>query len=288
MAKRGPLNKLLTDEQEKAIKGEKELSDVGRRQANKVARDKLEFYLKSASDALLILDKLPDLIENLPDPEKEKFKNPEYIAALLDVVDKYLAFVDPWPIGETEEGDLLRSRTYASESRTPGKCYIQGDYMTALPEEIALWERLKDHAARLQYYIDPYLILPPGSRQPWGPAEWTTIERSRRPTMASINYLNKWRDVEGIGRAAPVWVDEEEVRRHKRWNPKPLPVKHKVAEDPRTPPQPESMEEALALEEEARREAAETEEGPAPTVHPDMKGFKGTLAPLEPLNPPEE
>lgn len=283
MAKRSPLNKLLTDEQEKAIKGEKELSDVGRRQANKVARDKLEFYLKSASDALLILDKLPDLIKNLSESEREKFKNPEYIASLLDVVDKYLEFVDPWPIGETEEGELLSIKTFAKPR------VVDTRYVTALPEEVETWERLKEHAARLQYFIDPYLITP--DYRPPDLNEWILRERPRRSypeSMGATHYVHRWTDDQGRGRAKLAEVDEEEVRRHKRWNPKPLPVKYKVAEDPRTPPQPESMEEALALEEEARREASETEEGPAPTLHPTMKDHKGTFGPLEPLIPPEE
>ena len=234
MAKRGPLKKLLTDEQEKAIKGEKELSDVGRRQANKVARDKLEFYLKSASDALLILDKLPDLIKNLPDPEKEKFKNPEYIAALLDVVDKYLAFVDPWPIGESEEGELLSIKTFAKRSGDPGKCWVESRYMDALPEEIETWERLKEHAARLQYFIDPYLISPDAPPDGW--REWSDRERPRRQSMTGTNYFTWWRDEAGIRLATPVMVDEEEVRGQKRWNPKPLPVKYEVAEDQRSVP----------------------------------------------------
>jgi len=232
MTSRGPLNKLLTDKQEKAIKGEKELSDVGRRQANKVARDKLEFYLRSASDALLILDKLPDLIENLAESEKEKFKNPEYIAALLDVVDKYLEFVDPWPIGETEEGELLSIKTFAKRSGEPGKCWVESRYMDALSEEIETWERLKEHAAHLQYFIDPYLISP--DAPPDGIREWFDRERLRRQFVTGTNYFIRWRDEEGIGRTAPVLVDEEEVRRHKRWNPRPLPVKYEVAEDQRS------------------------------------------------------
>ena len=232
MTSRGPLNKLLTDEQEKAIKGEKELSDVGRRQANKVARDKLEFYLRSASDALLILDKLPDLIENLAESEKEKFKNPEYIAALLDVVDKYLEFVDPWPIGETEEGELLSIKTFAKRSGEPGKCWVESRYMDALSEEIETWERLKEHAAHLQYFIDPYLISP--DAPPDGIREWFDRERLHRQFVTGTNYFTRWRDEEGIGRTAPVLVDEEEVRRHKRWNPRPLPVKYEVAEDQRS------------------------------------------------------
>jgi hypothetical protein len=234
MTPRGPLKKLLTDEQEKGFKGEKELSDVGRRQINKVARDKLEFYLKSAPDVLLILERLPDLIANLPESEREKFKSPEYLASLLDVVDKYLEFVDPWPIGETEEGDLLSIRTFAQRSGEPGKCWVESRHMDALPEEIALWVKLKNHAARLQHFIDPYLISPNYPTE--DDREWYERERSRRQFVTGTTYFTRWRDEKGIRLAAPVLEDEEEVKRHKRSNPKPLPVKYEVAEDQRSVP----------------------------------------------------
>jgi len=55
---------------------------------------------------------------------------------------------------------------------------------------------------------------------------------------------------------------------------------------PSSSPREEEEETAPLTEAEAAEieaEAADMEEGPAPTLHPDMKNFKGTLAPTEPL-----
>ena len=230
MPKKRPL--LLTDNQRAGLLGEKKLSEPGKRQNDMVAREKLEFYLRSAKDAELILDALPQLVKRLPEEEKDRFARREYLAPLLNVVEKFLDLLDPWPIGESEEGELLSIKTFAKRSGEPGKCWVESRYMDALPEEIETWERLKEHAARLQYFIDPYLISP--DAPPDGIREWFDRERHRRQFVTGTNYFARWRDEEGIGRAAPVLVDEEDVRRHKRWNPTPLPMKYEVAEDQRS------------------------------------------------------
>lgn len=232
MPKKRPL--LLTDNQRAGLLGEKKLSEPGKRQNDMVAREKLEFYLRSAADAEIILDNLPQLVKRLPKEEKERFARREYLAPLLNVVEKFLELLDPWPIGEPEEGELLSIKTFAKRSGEPGKCWVESRYMDALPEEIETWERLKEHAARLQYFIDPYLISPNYPTE--DDREWYERERDRRVFVTGTNYFTWWRDEAGIRLAAPVLVDEEEVRRHKRWNPKPLPVKYKVAEDQRSVP----------------------------------------------------
>ena len=179
-------------------------------------------HINAAAD---LLSRLAEIVE--PGPARS-----EYLAPLLDVVDKYLEFVDPWPIGESEEGELLSIKTFAKRSGEPGKCWVESRYMDALTEEIETWKRLKEHAAHLQYFTDPYLISP--NAPPDGIREWFDRERLHRQFVTGTNYFTRWRDEEGIGRAAPALVDEEEIRRHKRWNPRPLPVKYEVAEDQRS------------------------------------------------------
>ena len=114
MPKKRPL--LLTDNQRAGLLGEKKLSEPWKRQNDMVAREKLEFYLRSAADAEIILDNLPQLVKRLPKEEKDRFARREYLAPLLNVVEKFLELLDPWPIGESEEGDLLSIKTFAKGS----------------------------------------------------------------------------------------------------------------------------------------------------------------------------
>jgi len=151
---------LLTIEQKKRLitRGEKKESKLDaykKRHNDQVVLKKFGDYLESIPDMLLIL-------EHMPSEKISKKLKQEHISLMLDLLDRLIERLDPWPIGEHENGEQWAFKTYGCSFPTCelGKCVIETASRTALEEDINLHRQLKNHLNKLWPYVDPCIPDP--------------------------------------------------------------------------------------------------------------------------------
>lgn len=234
-----PETPLLTIEQRKRLitrdeKKESELDAYKKRHNDQVVLKKFGDYIESIPDVLLILKHMP--------PEKiAKKLQLAQVPAMLDLIETLLQKVDPWPVVERKDIGFAAYKTAAAQGSNlkPGECYIGTMAWSASDEEIAVNKRLKEHLDTIQHYVDPYLVDPVCHKPKYEilPAAeiMKALRAGERSGFLSISYFRSWADEKGIVYREPVIVKEDELK-FKRWNPKGLPRKYDVPEQPKEPP----------------------------------------------------
>jgi hypothetical protein len=162
----------------------------------------LKEELEGLDDASRLLDELPESYLEKIDFEKiavfatgltekliEKRSPSQAIPAMLDLIESILLQLDPWPIGEHEEGGSWAFKIYgntASECPTiePGKCIIFSISRNASDDEIELHRRLKDHFNLVRRFVDP-CIPDPVCRDP------KYIEEQRNKALEITKEISK-------------------------------------------------------------------------------------------------
>jgi hypothetical protein len=124
----------------------------------------LNYRLKTKSNQIdQVLQEINLLIKNVSDESiKESISN-KTISSLIEILEKILLVLDPWPIGVDEKGEgVLAFRIYGhtKSSINSGKCTIQSKYCTAAQEEIELDYLLTNHLNKIRYYVDPCIPDP--------------------------------------------------------------------------------------------------------------------------------
>lgn len=164
---------LLTPNQRGGLLRTRKMSNAARRQNDKVCRDKLELYLQSASDALLILERLPELIEHLKKEDRERALNPERIELMLKVVEKFLELANPGPIVENNANIVGKSVFRTAIVRNERGLDLMTFYRTATPEDVARQKVVKNHITAIEHHINPYV---------------------RDPIVRDVEYFQKFRE----------------------------------------------------------------------------------------------
>jgi len=229
---------LLTVEQRKRLiardeKKESELEAYKKRHNDQVVLKKFGDYIESIPDILLIMKHMP--------PEKiTKKLQLAQIPPMLDMIDVVLQKINPWPVVERDGDVPLVYMTMGERIKDrPGECTVESMAWTATAEEIAINRRLKDHIEALQYFIDPYLINPIclEPREQIVPAEdaLKAIRSQTRREFTINTYFKGIRGADGLNYPQHITVKEDDLK-FKRWNPKGIPRKYDVPEQPEEPP----------------------------------------------------
>jgi hypothetical protein len=141
---------MLTNEQKRTLKSRHDENVSPQKKADIVYRytGKLKDRLDSLTDITYLLNELP---------EGHKAVSKKNLWDALDLVDRLLEILDPWPVGEHKNGGQRAFKTYGSKfpNCEPGKCGIQTVSRTAFEEDVELHHRLKDHSIKLLPHIDP-------------------------------------------------------------------------------------------------------------------------------------
>lgn len=108
--------------------------------------------MNSTSDALLILERLPELVANLKEKDKRKLLNAEYLYSVLAMLEKYIELLDPWAI--RDDADMTRAIKHFS-IEAGGKVEWIDVWKEPAAEEAETHRRLVDHREFLAPYVDP-------------------------------------------------------------------------------------------------------------------------------------
>jgi len=200
---------LLTDHQRDVLKGIEKVTDTAGRQNDKICRDKLEMYLNSASDALLILDMLPQLTAYIKEEDRKKFYDIQHLHQLLLVVEKLISLIDPAPIkpkrfDKTRTLEAVREFFLVPEEplyvdKQPVSQIFLSLHHDAAPEEIATHEALQDLAEQLDHILHPQRV-----RSSLSVAELIAEAETRYPGFKlRIDSMTGWIPSEGEEEITP-------------------------------------------------------------------------------------
>ena len=208
-------DRLINREEKKTT----ELEAYKKRHNDQVVLDKLEDFIDSIPDALLIL-------KHLPQEKISKKLRFEQIPAILDLVEELIQRIDPWPVAEQliEPKNHFAFKTMGIHGPNDhiGACRIFTLSRPATPEEIAIHQKLTAHCTNLQHYIDPYLIDPIcRSVEDLPSFEEAVNKKISASTYTSRPTANGLREVMKL---------DMSTLKFKRWNPKGLPRKYDVPE----------------------------------------------------------
>jgi hypothetical protein len=218
---------MLTDLERAYLKNRDNLEDdKQKKNLNHRIKNKLVLINEALSDVRLILENYPeDLIK------EHISENTVYSAATA--LERILQILDPWPIGEHEDGGLSAFRSWGSviPASKPGECTIDSISRGVTEEEKVLYKRIAEHFERIRFYVDP-CIPDPVCRDP----EYIGIENdkafkiakdimNRTGTSLSVSF-NAYTDETGISTKgwilrAPVVIPIEKLKAM-RWKPRGL------------------------------------------------------------------
>lgn len=216
---------MLTDEQKKTLTGRNDQGVTANRRADIVYR-----YTRKLKDRLDELGDANYLIGELPPTSVRETVAENHLMEALDLVEKLLELLDPWPVAEHENGGRWAFKTYGSKfpDYEPGKCGIQTMSRTASNEEIELHQRLKNHLNKLQHYVDP-CIPDPICRGPEYAREMFEktkdilkehqIKMGGSWSVSLDNYNDEWLGKDNWVERKPSLVDIETLN-FMRWKPK--------------------------------------------------------------------
>jgi hypothetical protein len=141
---------MLTDLERTYLENSDSLDEKQKKNLNHRIKNKLILIEDTLNDIRLILEKYPE------DLVKDHISNTTVNLAAA-ALERVLHILDPWPIGEYEDGEMRAFRVWGSiiPSSQPGKCTIDSASRTALENEINLSNRLKEHLDKVRFYVDP-------------------------------------------------------------------------------------------------------------------------------------
>jgi hypothetical protein len=210
---------MLADLERTYLKDKDSLDDKQKKNLNHRIKNKLKLIDETLNDVRLILENYPEELV------KEHITNNTVYSAAA-ALERVLQILDPWSVGEHEEGELRAFRVWGSIIPTcpPGKCTIDSASRTASKEEINLHERLKEHFNMVRLYIDP-CIPDPVCRDPEYSRE--QMDRLRQTTQRPFSMsFNAYLDETGVSESgwvlrAPTMLDIDQLQ-WMRWHPRGL------------------------------------------------------------------
>jgi hypothetical protein len=190
-----------------------------------------------------IKNKLPQIDEELTDVKlildnysEELVKNTlskETLSIAMSILERALEILDPWPVGEHEEGEARAFRIWGSEipANEPGDCTIQSISRSSIEEEIVFHKRLEEHFEKIRFFVDP-CIPDPICRDPEyiGTQEEKTFQFAKDITNKTGKPLSVSLDayIDDIGINSKRWVIrapvaiQKETLKAMRWKPRGL------------------------------------------------------------------
>jgi hypothetical protein len=221
---------MLADLERIYLRDRDSLDDKQKKNLNHRIKNKLALIDETINDIRLIL-------ENYPEERIKEHVSNATVYAVAAILEKVLQILDPWPIGEHEEGDLRVFRTWGntipeSPDSEPGKCAIHSVSRIASDEEIELYQRLKDHFNKIRYFVDP-CIPDPVCRDPnyIGLKDESALriakeisQKTGKYNVSCNTYLDEWVEKEG----KDSWIERKpslvniETLKFMRWKPRGL------------------------------------------------------------------
>jgi hypothetical protein len=193
------------------------------------ARQRANFYHGMSRTLKRRLDEFRDLIyliEKLPPQTLENIKLVDNLPQSIALLESILSYFKPWPVAEYKDRGPASIITIGKRKKDqPGKCWPASTAWAATTKEIAINKMLKDHDSNIQRYIDPYLIYGCHDLEDVFEADLDRVRSLgiERRYLDNINYYSK-------KRGDWITIDEEEIKKGKRWNPIGLPPKYDVPE----------------------------------------------------------
>ena len=173
-----------------------------------------------------------NLLLTLPDDFIKEHIDRDALIEGLKVTERILQILDPWAIGEHEDGGKMAFRVWGSviPASKPGECTIDSASYTATKEEIDLHEQLKCHINKVRFYVDP-CIPDPICRDP----EYSRNLMNRFMQITAINFSSYF-DIVGVTedrwqKIAPVQIDKDQLK-WMRWKPRGLKECMKIEQPP--------------------------------------------------------
>jgi hypothetical protein len=208
---------MLADLERTYLKDKNSLGDRQKKNLNHRIKNKLKLIDETLGDVRLILENYPNELI------KEHISNNTAYSAVA-TLERVLQILDPWAIGEHEDGEKRAFRVWGSviPASKPGECTIDSASRKASDEEIKFHEFLKAHLDRLQRYVDP-CIPDPVCRDP----EYSRELMNRFMQSATRPFsFSSYTDVAGV--TEDRWLNYDPVQIAKdqlqwmRWKPRDL------------------------------------------------------------------
>jgi hypothetical protein len=210
---------MLADLERTYLKDRDGLDDKQKKNLNHRIKNKLKLIDETLNDIRLILENYP---EELVKPHVSNIT----VYSAASTLERVLQILDPWAIGEHEEGESRAFRVWGSAVPVcvPGKCTIDSASRTASNEEIKFHKYLNEYLNRIRLYVDP-CIPDPVCRDP----EYSKLQmdKLRQTTLRPFNAsFNAYFDETGINESGwvlrdPVQIDKGQLQ-WMRWKPRGL------------------------------------------------------------------
>jgi hypothetical protein len=218
---------MLTDLERTYLRNRDTLEDdKQKKNLNHRVKTKLKLIDETLSDLRLIFEKYPEELI------REYISNNTVNSATF-TLERILQILDPWPIGEHEEGEVRAFRSWGSviPACKPGECTIHSISRSTTEEEIVFHKRLEEHFEKIRFYVDP-CIPDPVCRDP----EYIRIQdekafqlakditnKTGKPLSVSMEaYIDDvGTDKEGWVIRSPTLIKIEQLQKM-RWKPRGL------------------------------------------------------------------
>ena len=175
---------MLTDLERTYLKNRDNLEDdKQKKNLNHRVKNKLKLIDETLSDLRLIFEKYPEELI------REHISN-NTISSATTTLERILQVLDPWAIGEHEEGKPRAFRVWGSTipDCEPGKCTLKSASRSVSEEEIRLNMLLKEHFNKIRFYVDPCIPDPICRDTDYIKKQMDQLLKSAKETGMSLSF----------------------------------------------------------------------------------------------------
>jgi hypothetical protein len=212
---------MLTDLERNYLRNRDSLEDdKQKKNLNHRIKTKLKLIDETLSDLRLIFEKYPEELIR-------EYVSTNTVNSATSTLDRILQILDPWAIGEHEEGKPRAFRVWGSTipDCEPGKCTIKSASRGVSEEETRLNKLLKEHFNKIRFYIDPCIPDPVCRDTDYIKIQMELLLKGAKDTGTSLSF-DGYFDETGVDERlwitrAPSMIDVNQLQKM-RWKPQGL------------------------------------------------------------------